>query len=72
MGMDINYDGKVKYLEQLARRAETTSTIAMPTPIATLPFDQANKMQKKAYRANSESQTIYKEKTRDKKSLINF
>ena len=29
-------------------------------------------MQKKAYRANSESHNVYKEKMRDKKSLINF
>lgn len=44
----------------------------MPVPLKTKEFDQISKMQKKAYRANSESQTIYKEKTRDKKSLINF
>ena len=32
MGMDINYDGKVKYLESLAKKAETTNTVNVPVP----------------------------------------
>ena len=35
MGMDINMDGKVRYLQSLAQRGETTSTVVMPTPVQT-------------------------------------
>jgi hypothetical protein len=39
MGIELNYDGKVKYLESLAHKAETTSTIVMANPLRTQPFD---------------------------------
>ena len=69
--MDINSDGKMKYVDALTKKLEPTSTILVPKSSSTPAFDQCSQ-NKKGYRANSESQTIYKEKTRDKKSLINF
>ena len=69
--MDLNTDGKAHYQMSQIRRQEVTNTIRLPVSHSTNAFDQS-KIQQKAYRANSESQNIYKEKTRAKKSLINY
>ncbi|CDW74327.1 transcription factor dp-1 [Stylonychia lemnae] len=72
MARDLNYEGKQRYYASQLQKNEITNTVRQPTEhITGNSFDQC-KIQKKAYRANSESQTIYKEKTREKKSLINF
>jgi hypothetical protein len=69
--MEMNQDGKAHYFLSQAKRNEITNTIRLPTSNSTNAFDTC-KIQKKAYRANSESHNVYKEKNREKKSLINY
>ena len=71
MAADMNRDGKEVYYDNQVKKIQVTDTLRNPTQDQTNVFDGC-KIQNKAYRANSESQTIYKEKTREKKSLINF
>ena len=49
---DLNQDGKVHYVKQLAKKGDTTSTVLAPKDARTQAFHDVNKMQKKAYRSN--------------------
>eukprot|EP00347_Sterkiella_histriomuscorum_P020762 403336563 len=71
MAMDMNNDGKQKYYASQLQHNEITNTIRVPQTHSTGQFDSC-KIQNKAYRANSQTQTIFKEKNREKKSLINY